>query len=171
VIKVENPRSPDPNRVLGGSLEPRSSSRSFKDYNRGKPAIALDLGSDAGRELLYPMVESADVFLTSVSRPFRAGHRREVSNVRRHAAHLEDAVGLLTRLLGGHDPRGGQGRARVGSRGLGTGADGGRDAPRSPVLVNRYLQPVDYPNGARHPDAPDPLRRRHIDGRAGTGPR
>src|SRR5438094_26591 len=65
VIKVENPRSPDPVRVLGGTLDPGGGSRSFKNYNRGKRAIALDLGSDEGRELLLSLAETADVFLTS----------------------------------------------------------------------------------------------------------
>jgi len=65
VIKVENPGQPDPVRVLGGTLEPGGGSRSFKNYNRGKRAIAIDLASDDGREILYKLVDRADVFLTS----------------------------------------------------------------------------------------------------------
>ncbi|MGE0881089.1 MAG: CaiB/BaiF CoA transferase family protein [Acidimicrobiia bacterium] len=71
VIKIENPKSPDPNRVLGGTMEPGGASRSFKNYNRGKRAVALDLGSDAGREVLYRMIDNADVFLTSFLEPTR----------------------------------------------------------------------------------------------------
>jgi crotonobetainyl-CoA:carnitine CoA-transferase CaiB-like acyl-CoA transferase len=66
VIKIENPGAADPSRFLyGGSLAPGDSGWSFKHYNRGKRAIALDLASDQGREILYRLVEGADVFLTS----------------------------------------------------------------------------------------------------------
>jgi len=65
VIKIENPASPDPSRLLGGTLEPGGASRSFKNYNRGKRAIALNMNTGEGRELLYKLVEGADVFLTS----------------------------------------------------------------------------------------------------------
>jgi crotonobetainyl-CoA:carnitine CoA-transferase CaiB-like acyl-CoA transferase len=65
VIKVESPLGPDPMRLLGGSLEPGGASPLFKHYSRGKRSIALDLGTEAGRDLLYKLVEDADVFLTS----------------------------------------------------------------------------------------------------------
>src|SRR6202034_3344628 len=64
VIKVEGPRAPDPMRLLGGSLEPGDQSFYFKHYSRGKRAIALDLATDEGREALYRLVDTADVFLT-----------------------------------------------------------------------------------------------------------
>jgi crotonobetainyl-CoA:carnitine CoA-transferase CaiB-like acyl-CoA transferase len=65
VIKVENPKSPDPLRVLGGTLEDGASSDLFKHYNRGKRAIGLNLAANEGREVLYKLVDTADVFLTS----------------------------------------------------------------------------------------------------------
>jgi crotonobetainyl-CoA:carnitine CoA-transferase CaiB-like acyl-CoA transferase len=65
VIKIENPKSPDPSRLLGGTLEPGGASRSFKNYNRGKRAITLNVASDEGREILYRLVDTSDVFLTS----------------------------------------------------------------------------------------------------------
>ena len=67
VIKIEPPRSPDPMRTLmGGS--PQSAAEAhpmFRHYNRGKRAMTLDLKSDAGRDILYQLVDGADVFLTS----------------------------------------------------------------------------------------------------------
>jgi crotonobetainyl-CoA:carnitine CoA-transferase CaiB-like acyl-CoA transferase len=65
VIKVENPKAPDPMRIFGGTLEDGASSDLFKHYNRGKRAIGLNLASAEGREVLYELVETADVFLTS----------------------------------------------------------------------------------------------------------
>lgn len=65
VVKVESPTGPDPMRLLGGTLEPGGASWYFKHYSRGKRAIALDLASDEGREIIYKLVAEADVFLTS----------------------------------------------------------------------------------------------------------
>jgi crotonobetainyl-CoA:carnitine CoA-transferase CaiB-like acyl-CoA transferase len=66
VIKVEGPNSPDPCRVLApGTLEPGRASRSFRHYNRGKRAIAIDLARPEGTEVLHGLVKQADVFLTS----------------------------------------------------------------------------------------------------------
>src|ERR1700679_2450570 len=65
VIKVESPRAPDPMRLLGGTLDPGGGSWFFKHYSRGKRAVAVDLGTDEGREILYKLVDNADVFLTS----------------------------------------------------------------------------------------------------------
>src|SRR5487761_2755006 len=39
--------------------------------NRGKRSLGLNLGSDEGREILYSLVRSADVFLTSKLTPTR----------------------------------------------------------------------------------------------------
>jgi len=82
VIKVENPTAPDPSRLLGGTLEPGGSSRSFKNYNRGKRSIAIDLATDEGRSLLYRLVEDADVFLTSYLPSVRQKLRVDVEQIR-----------------------------------------------------------------------------------------
>ena len=66
VIHIENPVAPDPMRLLfGGTTEPGGAYSSFKHYNRGKRAIAIDLASEDGRYIMYRLVENADVFLTS----------------------------------------------------------------------------------------------------------
>jgi crotonobetainyl-CoA:carnitine CoA-transferase CaiB-like acyl-CoA transferase len=74
VVKVENPRSPDPMRWYGGSMDPGGASTQFKHYNRGKRAVGIDLASEEGREVLYRLVEHSDVFLTS----FLPGTRRKL---------------------------------------------------------------------------------------------
>ena len=83
VIKVENPRSPDPMRLLNGSLEAGGAGWCFKHYSRGKRAITLDLSSDTGREILYRLVKDADVFLTSYLPETRKKLRIDVEDIRR----------------------------------------------------------------------------------------
>jgi crotonobetainyl-CoA:carnitine CoA-transferase CaiB-like acyl-CoA transferase len=68
VIKVEPP-SGDPLRGLqtgmGGDAPP-AFDFSWESYNRGKQSITLDLKQKAGLEVLYRLLEGADVFLTNL---------------------------------------------------------------------------------------------------------
>lgn len=68
VIKIEHPETGDPQRGLVSSgLIPGGGGVNFmfEVPNRGKRSVGLDLSTEAGRELLYRMVESADVFVTN----------------------------------------------------------------------------------------------------------
>jgi crotonobetainyl-CoA:carnitine CoA-transferase CaiB-like acyl-CoA transferase len=67
VIKVETPGSGDLVRHLGATH--RGFSATFATANRNKRSIALDLKTDAGRELLWRLIDSADVFVQN----FRPG--------------------------------------------------------------------------------------------------
>jgi crotonobetainyl-CoA:carnitine CoA-transferase CaiB-like acyl-CoA transferase len=67
VIKVEPPGEGDPTRHLGLSDGP--SSVYFRLLNRGKKSVVLDLKSEQGKQGLYQLAESADVFVES----FRPG--------------------------------------------------------------------------------------------------
>lgn len=60
VIKVEPPAG-DPARAM----EPFEGGQSvwFRNLNRGKASVTLDLKSDAGREALWALIASADVFV------------------------------------------------------------------------------------------------------------
>ena len=100
VIKVETPGAPDPMRVLGGSLEPGGASNMFKHYSRGKRSIAINLASEEGRELLYRLVEDADVFLTSYLAPTRRKLGIDVDDIRRVNPRIIYARGS------GHGPKG-----------------------------------------------------------------
>jgi crotonobetainyl-CoA:carnitine CoA-transferase CaiB-like acyl-CoA transferase len=70
VIKVEPATSGDPLRGLqmGGLLPPEAPTVNFmvELMNRGKRSVALDLRSELGRDVLFRLVDSADVFLTSM---------------------------------------------------------------------------------------------------------
>ncbi|MEZ5743935.1 MAG: CoA transferase [Sphingomonadaceae bacterium] len=67
VIKVETIEG-DPYRTLqaGGNRNLGNINLSMEQNNRSKKSIALDLKSEAGREALLRLVETADVFLTSL---------------------------------------------------------------------------------------------------------
>jgi crotonobetainyl-CoA:carnitine CoA-transferase CaiB-like acyl-CoA transferase len=67
VIKVEAPGEGDPARHIGLSDGP--STVLFRNLNRGKKSIVLDLKSPAGRDALLALAETADVFVES----FRPG--------------------------------------------------------------------------------------------------
>jgi len=67
VIKIEPPGEGDPTRRLGPSDGP--STVYFRNLNRGKKSVVLDLKMPAEREALLKLCESADVFVES----FRPG--------------------------------------------------------------------------------------------------
>lgn len=67
VIKVEPPGEGDPSRDIGLADGPTSAF--FKNVNRGKKSVVIDLKSAAGRERLLKLAETADVFVES----FRPG--------------------------------------------------------------------------------------------------
>jgi crotonobetainyl-CoA:carnitine CoA-transferase CaiB-like acyl-CoA transferase len=68
VIKIETPGSGDPYRTLriGDGREAGSTNLAMEQNNRNKKSVALDLKSQEGREALLKLVETADVFITSL---------------------------------------------------------------------------------------------------------
>jgi crotonobetainyl-CoA:carnitine CoA-transferase CaiB-like acyl-CoA transferase len=68
VITVEHPESGDPQRgLISSGLVPGGDGVNFmfEIPNRGKRSVGLDISTDDGRELLYRLVETADVFVTN----------------------------------------------------------------------------------------------------------
>ena len=61
VIKIEEVRGGDLVRALGS--QKNGMSAWFANVNSGKRAIAVDLKTDAGREILWRLIETADVFI------------------------------------------------------------------------------------------------------------
>jgi crotonobetainyl-CoA:carnitine CoA-transferase CaiB-like acyl-CoA transferase len=68
VIKVESIGSGDPYRTLkvGDGREIGTTNLAMEQNNRGKKSVALDLKSEEGREAFLRLVQTADVFLTSL---------------------------------------------------------------------------------------------------------
>jgi len=101
VIHIENPVAPDPMRLLsGGTTAPGGAYSSFKNYNRGKRAIAIDLASEDGRNIIYRLVQNADVFLTSYLPATRKKLKIDVDDIREHNPSIVFAKGT------GQGPRG-----------------------------------------------------------------
>ncbi|MEX5684748.1 CaiB/BaiF CoA transferase family protein [Pseudomonas silesiensis] len=67
VIKVENPDQGDPGRRIQPSEQ--GETVFFRNLNRGKRSVCLDLKSGEGRESLLKLCETADIFVES----FRPG--------------------------------------------------------------------------------------------------
>ena len=69
VIKVENPKGGEPARfpIPVENVAPPADFPYlwFHEFNRGKRDIALDVNKERGREVLYKLVETADVFATN----------------------------------------------------------------------------------------------------------
>ena len=71
VVKVESPGSPDPLRASGLGPGPDGVNSIFYSLNRGKQFCAIDAKTDKGRELLFDLSASADVFIHNM-RPGKA---------------------------------------------------------------------------------------------------
>ena len=68
VIKVEHPVGGDPVRAMAAwGIPPGAGGLTYlwEVFNRGKRAVAIDLRSTEGRDLLLQLVDTADVFLTN----------------------------------------------------------------------------------------------------------
>ena len=61
VIKIEAPGEGDPGRHIGKGQGGHKTF--FRNLNRGKSSVVLNLKNDAGREALLRLVETADVFI------------------------------------------------------------------------------------------------------------
>jgi crotonobetainyl-CoA:carnitine CoA-transferase CaiB-like acyl-CoA transferase len=84
VIKVEHPETGDPQRGLsaGGMVSTKGINFMVEIPNRGKRSVGINLATDEGRELLYKLVASADVFLTNFLPDARRKLRINVEDLR-----------------------------------------------------------------------------------------
>ena len=95
VTKIETPDG-DPIRYLNYSgLNPAELGYSFMYdiFNRGKRSVAMDLKVDGARELLFKLIDEADVFLTSLLPAARRKLGIDVSDVQGRNADVIYAVG------------------------------------------------------------------------------
>jgi len=78
VIKIEHPQRGDPMRgLMAGGLIAKTGDYNYmvEQMNRGKRSIGLDLGAEAGREILLKLIPATDVFITSFLEPARVRMR------------------------------------------------------------------------------------------------
>jgi crotonobetainyl-CoA:carnitine CoA-transferase CaiB-like acyl-CoA transferase len=67
VVKVENPRSGEPGRVLGTGPKPGADAYYFMIYNANKKSVTIDLKSPRGLALVKDMAKHADVFVENMA--------------------------------------------------------------------------------------------------------
>jgi crotonobetainyl-CoA:carnitine CoA-transferase CaiB-like acyl-CoA transferase len=83
VIKIEPVERGDAGRGIG-TTGTADVNLLFENANRGKRSLALDLASDEGREVLYKLVATADVFMTNKVARVREKLKIEVEHIRAH---------------------------------------------------------------------------------------
>jgi crotonobetainyl-CoA:carnitine CoA-transferase CaiB-like acyl-CoA transferase len=83
VIKIETVGTGDPYRTLkvGDGREVGSTNLAMEQNNRNKKSIALDLKSEEGREALLKLIETADVFITSLRPKALRGLKLDVDDL------------------------------------------------------------------------------------------
>ena len=86
VIKVEHPETGDPQRgLIASGLIPGGPSAVnyiMEQPNRGKRSIGLNIATDEGRDILYKLAATSDVFLTSFLPSVRERLKIDVEHIR-----------------------------------------------------------------------------------------
>src|SRR5207244_989213 len=119
VIKIEHPASGDPQRgLIASGLVPGGDGVNFmfEIPNRGKRSVGLDISTDEGRELLYRLVETADVFVTNYLPPVRKRLRIDVDQIRERNPDIVYVRGTGQGTRGPDAERGGLDRASDSAR-------------------------------------------------------
>jgi crotonobetainyl-CoA:carnitine CoA-transferase CaiB-like acyl-CoA transferase len=111
VVKVEHPVSGDPQRGLieSGFLPEAAGGVDYmmEIPNRGKRSIGINLASDDGRECLYRLAESSDVFLTNWLPDARERLQIDVEHIRARNPNIIYARGSGNGVRGPEARKGG----------------------------------------------------------------
>jgi len=110
VVKVEHPVSGDPQRgLISSGIVPSAGGVNYlmEQPNRGKRSIGIDVATPGGLEVLLRMVETADVFLTSLLSDSATRLGVGVEDIRRRNPGIVYARGLGQGIRGEHAGRGG----------------------------------------------------------------
>jgi crotonobetainyl-CoA:carnitine CoA-transferase CaiB-like acyl-CoA transferase len=109
VIKIEPP-SGDPLRGLqigGMGSNDHGFVLSWENYNRGKRSVTLDLKQASGVEILYRLLETADVFLTNLLPAARRRMGIDVEDIRSRFPNIVYALGSGLGRQGPESEKGG----------------------------------------------------------------
>jgi crotonobetainyl-CoA:carnitine CoA-transferase CaiB-like acyl-CoA transferase len=135
VIKIEHPETGDPQRglVTSGLIPQGGFNFMWEQPNRGKKSVALDIGTEQGRELLYKLALRSDVFLTSFLPAARRRLAIDVEDIRRINPRIIYARGSGQGVRGPDAERGGYDAASYWARGGIAGAITGAGGDEPPV--------------------------------------
>jgi crotonobetainyl-CoA:carnitine CoA-transferase CaiB-like acyl-CoA transferase len=133
VLKVEHPTKGDGQRGLlrvGGRDNTAAINFLMEHANRGKRSIGIDIGAEEGRELLYELARSSDVFLTNFLPPALARLKIDVADLRAVNPKIIYARGTAHGVRGPEAHRGGYDSTDYWARsGSGMGGRGPSDPP------------------------------------------
>jgi crotonobetainyl-CoA:carnitine CoA-transferase CaiB-like acyl-CoA transferase len=136
VLKVEHPVKGDGQRGLirvGGQDNTRAINFLMEHSNRGKRSIGIDIAHADGRELLYELARSADVFLTSFLPGARQRMKFDVEHIRAVNPKIIYARGTAHGTRGPERDKGGYDSTDYWARGgSGMGGRGPSDMPAMP---------------------------------------
>jgi crotonobetainyl-CoA:carnitine CoA-transferase CaiB-like acyl-CoA transferase len=110
VIKVEHPVTGDPQRgLIASGIVPSAGGVNYlmEQPNRGKRSIGIDVATPGGLEVLMRLVQTADVFLTSLLPDSASRLGVGVEDIRRRNPEIVYARGLGQGIRGDHAGRGG----------------------------------------------------------------
>jgi crotonobetainyl-CoA:carnitine CoA-transferase CaiB-like acyl-CoA transferase len=108
VVKVEHPRRGDPSRgLVTGGVNPQLGAVNImmEQINRGKRSVGLDISVPEGREVLYRLAASSDVFMTSLLPAARQKLGLGVEQIREHNPQI---VYVRADAVGGQGPEAGK---------------------------------------------------------------
>jgi crotonobetainyl-CoA:carnitine CoA-transferase CaiB-like acyl-CoA transferase len=133
VLKVEHPTKGDGQRGLlrvGGQDNTGAINFLMEHANRGKRSIGIDIAQDEGRELLYELARSSDVFLTNFLPPALAKLKIDVDDLRAVNPKIIYARGTAHGVRGPESMKGGYDSTDYWARsGSGMGGRGPAEAP------------------------------------------
>ncbi|MHB8464466.1 MAG: CaiB/BaiF CoA transferase family protein [Acidimicrobiales bacterium] len=108
VVKIEHPLTGDPLRGLVNSDAPATAINPTTELpNRGKRSVGLDISTPEGVDVLYRLVDSADVFLTNFLPAIRQKLGIDVEQIRTRNPNVVYALGTGQGSLGPEAERGG----------------------------------------------------------------
>ncbi len=121
VLKIEHPRSGDPQRglITSGLVPGGEGGVNFmmEFPNRGKRSVGLDISAPGGQELLYRLAETSDVFLTNFLPPARKRLKMDVEDIRARNPQIIYVRGSGQGVKGAEATRGGYDGASYWARG------------------------------------------------------
>src|SRR3984957_5805950 len=139
VVKVESPVGDPIRGLVNAGVGPMDGiTFTWEIFNRGKKGIGLDLTQPAAREIVYKLVETADVFLTSLLPSVRAKLGVDLDSIRARNPQIIYAAGTGQGARGPEADRGGYDSITFWSRG----------SISASVTPPDYRRPVGMPAGA-----------------------